>query len=292
MIKLNLDKNLNTAGGKMNLQIKTEIKEGAITTIYGPSGAGKSSTLRMLAGLLPPDKGSIRVSNKTWFDSNQKINLKPQLRQVGFVFQDYSLFPNMTVRENLAFALENKQSYSVINELIELIELGNLENRNPETLSGGQKQRVALARALVRKPKLLMLDEPLSALDQTMRSKLQDHILQIHKEFNLTTLLVSHEMGEVFKMSDEVIVLEEGKITKQGKPDVLFNSKQVSGKFQFTGEILNIQKEDIIYIISVLIGNNLVKVVADEREAVQLSIGDKVLVASKAFNPIIQKIGN
>lgn len=291
MIKLNLHKKLSTAGGEMNLHFEAEIKTAALTTIYGASGAGKTSVLRMLAGLLTPDKGSITVSNQTWFDSKQKINLKPQLRKVGFVFQDYALFPHMTVRENLNFALETKQESSVINELIELIELGDLENRKPKTLSGGQKQRVALARALVRKPELLMLDEPLSALDQTMRSKLQDYILQLHKEYNLTTLLVSHEMGEVFKMSDEVIVLENGKITKQGSPSVLFSNNQVSGKFQFTGEILNIQKEDIIYIISVLIGNSLVKVVADEREAVQLSIGDKVLVASKAFNPIIQKVG-
>lgn len=290
MIKLNLHKKLSTTGGEMNLHFETEIKTGALTTIYGPSGAGKTSVLRMLAGLLTPDKGNISINDQIWFNSNQKINLKPQLRKVGFVFQDYALFPNMTVRENLEFAHENKQSSGVINELIELIELGDLENRKPQTLSGGQKQRVALARALVRRPQLLMLDEPLSALDQVMRSKLQDYILQIHKEYNLTTLLVSHEMGEVFKMSNEVIVLEDGQITKQGKPDILFTSKQVSGKFQFTGEILNIQKEDIIYIISVLIGNNLVKVVADEREAVQLSIGDKVLVASKAFNPIIQKI--
>ena len=291
MIKLNIHKNLSTASGEMNLHFETDIKTGALTTIYGPSGAGKTSVLRMLAGLLTPDKGKISINEQTWFESNQRINLKPQLRKVGFLFQDYALFPNMTVRENLEFALENKQSSSVINELIELIELGDLENRKPQTLSGGQKQRVALARALVRKPALLMLDEPLSALDQAMRSKLQDYILQIHKEYNLTTLLVSHEMGEVFKMSDEVIVLEEGKIKQQGAPSVLFSNNQVSGKFQFTGEILNIQKEDIIYIITVLIGNNLVKVVADEREAVQLAIGDKVLVASKAFNPIIQKFG-
>lgn len=291
MIKLNLHKDLSTSSGEMNLHFEAKIKTGALTTIYGASGAGKTSVLRMLAGLLTPDSGSIEIGGVNWFDSTEKINLKPQLRKVGFVFQDYALFPNMTVRENLEFALEKKQVPKVLNELIELIELGDLEKRKPETLSGGQKQRVALARALVRKPELLMLDEPLSALDQTMRSKLQDYILQIHKEYNLTTLLVSHEMGEVFKMSDEVIVLEEGQITKQGSPDVLFASKQVSGKFQFTGEVLKIQKEDIIYIISVLIGNNLVKVVADEREATLLSIGDKVLVASKAFNPIIQKIG-
>ena len=291
MIKLDLQKKLSTNGGEMNLHIKTEIQSKSLTTIYGASGAGKTSLLRMLAGLLTPDTGIIEVDDSCWFDSNQKINLKPQSRKVGFVFQDYGLFPNMTVQESLIFALEDKKNTQSIADLIEIIELGDLKIRKPDTLSGGQKQRVALARALVRKPTLLMLDEPLSALDSEMRSKLQDYILKIHKEYNLTTLLVSHEMGEVFKMSDEVVVIEDGRVTKQGKPAVLFSNQQVSGKFQFTGEVLSIQKEDIIYIISVLIGNNLVKVVADEREAVQLAIGDKVLVASKAFNPIIQKIG-
>jgi molybdate transport system ATP-binding protein len=291
MIHLDLHKKLSTSGGEMNLHVQCQLNTGALTTIYGPSGAGKTSVLRMLAGLMEPESGTIKVNEQTWFDSTKGIHKKPQNRRVGFVFQDYALFPNMTVRQNLEYALETKNDAKVVNELIELIELGDLERRKPDTLSGGQKQRVALARAIVRKPEVLMLDEPLSALDQTMRSKLQDYILQIHKEYKLTTLLVSHEMGEVFKLSDEVIVLENGIIKQQGPPAELFTSRQVSGKFQFTGEILNIQKEDIIYIISVLIGNNLVKVAVDEREVTKLSIGDKVLVASKAFNPIIQKIG-
>lgn len=291
MIRFDIHKKLNTAEGKMNLRFNCTIQTGKITTIYGNSGAGKTSVLRMLAGLLTPDSGSIEVNDTVWFNSNNTTNLRPQDRKVGFVFQDYALFPNMTVRQNLEFALESKKNTSVVKQLIELTELGDLESRKPDTLSGGQKQRVALARAIVRKPEVLMLDEPLSALDYTMRSKLQDYILQIHKEYNLTTLLVSHEMGEVFKLSDEVIVLEAGSIKQQGPPAELFTSRQVSGKFQFTGEILSIQKEDIIYIISVLIGHSLVKVAADEREVAKLAVGDKVLVASKAFNPIIQKIG-
>ncbi|MCB0494608.1 MAG: ATP-binding cassette domain-containing protein [Cyclobacteriaceae bacterium] len=291
MIELDVHKKLNTAEGEMDLHFKSVVKSRALTTIYGTSGAGKTSVLRMLAGLLSPDSGKIIVNESTWFDSSSRTNLPPQERKVGFVFQDYALFPNMTVRENLEYALASKNETKVIDELIDLIELGGLEKRKPDTLSGGQKQRVALARAIVRKPQVLMLDEPLSALDQSMRSKLQDYILQLHKEYNLTTLLVSHEMGEVFKLSDEVIVLENGSVRQQGLPAELFTSRQVSGKFQFTGEILNIQKEDIIYIISVLIGNSLVKVAADEREVAKLAVGDKVLVASKAFNPIIQKIG-
>jgi len=198
----------------------------------------------------------------------------------------------MTVKENLEYALDKNQDIGIVKELIEIIELTDLQDRKPETLSGGQKQRIALARALVRQPQILMLDEPLSALDRVMRTKLQDYILHVHRKYNLTTILVSHEMSEIFKLSDQMLVLENGTITRQGTPMDIFTNRHISGKFQFTGEILHIEKEDIIYIISVLIGNNLVKVVADQSEAQQFSIGEKVLVASKAFNPMIEKISH
>jgi len=196
----------------------------------------------------------------------------------------------MTVKENLEFALEKNQSPKIISELIELIELGELQNRKPETLSGGQKQRVALARALVKRPSILMLDEPLSALDYEIRFKLQQYILQVHQEFNLTTILISHDISEILRMSDQLIELENGKIIREGKPNEVFNLKEFNAKFQFTGTIIQIEKQDFLFILTVRIGKDLVKIVADESEGSQLAMGDKILVSAKAFNPIIHKI--
>jgi len=222
MINLNISKKLSGANGELNLQFNTKILPREFVTIYGPSGAGKTSVIRMLAGLLEPDGGHIEVDDNIWFDKEKKINVKPQLRNIGIIFQEYSLFPNMTVRGNLEFALEKNQSKKIVNELLRLTELEQLHDKKPGLLSGGQKQRVALARALIRKPKLLLLDEPLSALDTEMQVKLQDYILQVHQQFNLTTILVSHDLNEVIKMSKRVLVLEEGQIKKDGLPlDVL-----------------------------------------------------------------------
>lgn len=291
MIALSIQKKLSAPSGEMNLDVQCKIEQGQLVTLYGKSGAGKTSTLRILAGLLEADSGKINVHNETWLDSQNGISLTPQQRKVGFVFQDYALFPNMTVKENLKFALQKNQSQQIISELIELIELGQLQHRKPTTLSGGQQQRVALARALVQKPQLLLLDEPLSALDLEMRNKLQQYLLQVHNEYGLTTILISHDVSEILKLSNEILVIDNGKIIQQGSPIEVFTKKEVSGKFQFTGEIVGMEKQDFIYILAILIGKDLVKVVADEGEAKLLNIGDKVLVASKAFNPIIKKIG-
>jgi len=292
MIELKFQKTLQASSGSMDLILDLMIPEGSFTTLYGASGAGKTSTLRMLAGLLNPDKGTITVNGEIWYDTSTKVALSPQKRRIGYVFQDYALFPNMTVRENLEYAkLKNQESHS-IESLIEITELGELQHRNPQTLSGGQKQRVALARALVQQPEILLLDEPLAALDNKIRIKLQDYIKQVHREFNLTTLLVSHDIGEIVKLSDNVVVLDEGKVTKQGSPEEIFINKELSGKFKFTGEILKIEKEEVVYIVVVLIHSNIVKVIAQESEVQDMQIGDKVVVASKAFNPIIYKVNH
>ncbi len=290
MIKIDIHKNLSAHDGNMNLHINCEIEKGELVTLYGESGAGKTSTLRILAGLLKPDKGEITIENNTWVDTKNKIFLPPQKRNLGYVFQDYALFPNMTVLQNLEFATDNLQDKKVITDLIEMMELGELKNRKPQTLSGGQQQRVALARALVRTPDILLLDEPLAALDYKIRLKLQDYIAKIHHEYGLTTVLVSHDIGEILKLSDRVIVLEQGKITRQGNPSEIFSNQNISGKFKFIGEILKIEPQDVVIIVSVLIQNNVVKVIAEKSEIQTLSIGDKVVVASKAFNPLLYKI--
>jgi molybdate transport system ATP-binding protein len=218
MIEARLKKKLFSAQGDMLLDVKFSIRQGELVTLYGASGAGKTSVLRMLCGLTLPDEGSISVQGETWFDSKRKINVKPQRRNVGIVFQDYALFPNMTVRENLEYALEKQQSHNLVDELLELMELTSLNNKKPGFLSGGQQQRVALARAIVRKPKVLLLDEPLSALDTTLRLKLQDYILRVHEQFQLTTIIVSHDILEVSRLSKHVFLMDHGKIVRQGEP--------------------------------------------------------------------------
>ncbi|MEX0273162.1 MAG: ABC transporter ATP-binding protein, partial [Flavobacteriaceae bacterium] len=222
MIAVDIQKRLVGAGGEMLLQLQCGIAKGQLVTLYGESGAGKTSTLRMLAGLLTPDEGNIVVEGQPWFNAEKGMNLAPQNRHIGVVFQDYALFPNMTVRQNLKYALGKRKDGAIIGELIEIMGLGDLGERRPKTLSGGQQQRAALARALVQRPKVLLLDEPLSALDARTRLRLQDHLLQLHKEYGLTTILVSHDVAEVHKLSDWVFVLENGKLINQGPPSQVF----------------------------------------------------------------------
>ncbi len=286
-ISISLQKQLNAAAGKMLLDIDFNIEQGKFITIYGNSGAGKTSILRIIAGLLTPDKGQIAVHDKIWLDTAKGIRLTPQQRKIGFVFQDYALFPNMTVVENLTFALDKGQEVKIISALIDIMELGELADKKPTTLSGGQQQRVALARALVRKPEILMLDEPLSSLEIKMRSKLQDYIMKVHREYNLTTILVSHDIGEIIKMSDYIYELSNGKVINHGNPKEVLTGSQVNEPFQIIGEIMVIKSEGII---QALVGNAMIEIPATEKEVKQLSVGDKILISQKLVNPTIQKI--
>lgn len=288
MLELHVQKQLKAAQGQLNLDIGLKCEPGEFLVISGESGAGKTSILRMIAGLLKPDSGIISYEGKVWFD--QKINCTPQQRSLGLVFQQFSLFPNMTVEGNLKFALKKGQSETLIAELLQLMELEGLKHEKPSKLSGGQKQRVALARALVQQPKLLLLDEPLSALDRIMRLKLQEYIKKIHREFKLTTIMVTHDPAEATRLADRMIVIEGGKVIKEGRPAEIFGHKALSGKFQFTGTIIEMVEEDVLTIAAVLVGNQVVKVVLSQMEQKNLRIGDEVIVASKAFNPIIKKI--
>jgi len=290
MIHFKISKKLQSASGEMTLDLDFQIKEQEFVTLYGASGSGKTTTLQLLSGLIHPDEGFIKVNGNVWLDTKSKINLSPQKRKIGYVFQDYALFPNMTVRENLTFALEKGQDKTIVDDLLQTMELVSLQHQKPHQLSGGQQQRAALARALVRKPDILLLDEPLSAIDAEMRLKLQDYLLQAHRKYELTTILVSHDIAEIYKLSDQVIIIENGSITKKGSPSEVFSSHSNSGKFQFIGEILKIEKENFIYIVSVLIGTNIVKVIAMEEEIQNLTIGEKIVVSSKAFNPILSKL--
>lgn len=287
MIELQLQKRLDGADGDIYLDIDATLPNGQLSVLFGESGAGKSTILKMIAGLMEPQIGKIVIDGQTWFDSEKKINLPPQKRKVGFVFQDYALFPNMSVRQNLLYALDKDQSKAKVEEILQITQLQNLADTKPSSLSGGQSQRVALARALVRNPKILLLDEPLSALDFAMRAKLQDELIRIQRYFELSTVLVSHDISEVYKMATEVIKLQKGAITAQGSPHEIFGSSDISGKFKFSGEVVSIEKSDIVYVVGILIGQDVIKVVATKEEVKALNIGKRVTVSSKAFNPVI-----
>ena len=289
MIELNIKKSLNGANGAILLDIATQIQSGDFISIFGKSGAGKTTLLRLIAGLEVADFGRIVVDNEVWFDSEQKINLPPQRRKIGFVFQDYALFPHLSVYKNLAFALPNKRESYKIDEILNLMELENLALRYPNELSGGQKQRVALARALISNAKILLLDEPLSALDNEMRVLLQDEIIRAHRHFGLTTILVSHDISEIFKLANRILHIKEGKIIKDGDMNSILGADFVSAKFNFSAKIIDIRQNGLIYIVKILV-NNQIATITMGREAGDFKIGDEIFVASKAFNPIVFKV--
>lgn len=290
LIEIRVRKQMLTAHGPMDLFVQASVEMGKLVALFGDSGAGKTTLLRMLAGLTNPDEGFIRFGQSVWFDSEKKINVPPQQRNISLMFQDYALFPNMTVEENIAFA-QPEYNFAEVGELLQLFGLSELRSRKPSGLSGGQKQRVALARALARKPQLLLLDEPLSSLDAEMRSALQDEIAKAHQLLGITTLMVSHDLGEVFRLASRVLYIENGLITRTGKPEEVFSNDSVSGKVQIAGQIARIEKQDVINIVTVISGNNqIIKVIAFDSDLENLKIGDQVMVYSKAFNPIIIKL--
>lgn len=218
LLNISIRHSLQTAHGILPMEIDLLAKKGSIVAITGPSGAGKTTLLRQIAGLVSPHSGYIKFGNTVWLDTTAKIFQSPQLRTIGFVFQDYALFPHLTVRENLLYALNKGENPAIVDELLNAVELTQLTDRKPGQLSGGQQQRVALARALVRRPDLVLLDEPLAALDHTMRRRLQEYLLNLQQQLGFTMILVTHDLGEIFRMAHQVVVLENGKVVKYGSP--------------------------------------------------------------------------
>ena len=288
MIKFNLKKSIHAAEGLLTLEISQSVMQGDFIGLYGPSGVGKTTILRMLAGLALPQKGHIQVGENVWYDSTRNINLSPQKRDIGMVFQDFALFPNMTVRENIAYAVPAKHDKKIINELLEIVQLVEFADRYPQTLSGGQQQRVAMGRALAKKPKILLLDEPLSSLDQEARFKLQDEIYKIHHYYGLTTILVSHDLKELSKLCNRVLEINGGSVINEGTPAEIFGEEDKGDPIQISG---------IVKRISPQLSGYQVEVETEGKQAIIINVrgadfktGDTIVIDASIINLKIKRI--
>ena len=190
--------------------------KGGVTTLLGPSGCGKSLTLKCIAGIEKPDSGHIELDGRVLYDSRRRINLRPQQRRVGYLFQNYALFPNMTLRQNILCGMRalksREEKEQRLGEMLAMMRLEGLEKHKPAQLSGGQQQRAALARILVSEPKLLMLDEPFSALDAHLRDALKVEMRDMLQAFGREVLMVTHSREEAYTMSDSIAVMDEGRL--------------------------------------------------------------------------------
>jgi molybdate transport system ATP-binding protein len=192
-----------------------------LSVLFGFSGAGKSMTLQLMAGLVRPDEGWISLNDRVLFESRSEINLAPQDRSIGYVFQNLALFPHMTVKGNILYGaggLKKEQREERNREMIAAFHLEGLEARYPSEISGGQQQRVALARALIRRPDLLLLDEPFSALDNPLRREMQKFLREIREKFNVPVILVTHDIAEAYAVADRIIVYSQGRVVQTGSP--------------------------------------------------------------------------
>ncbi|MBF0559195.1 MAG: ATP-binding cassette domain-containing protein [Nitrospirae bacterium] len=211
--------------GPFDLDVAWEMAD-ELAVLFGYSGAGKSITLQMIAGLMQPDAGVVRCGEKVLFDSFNKINLPPQKRSFGYVFQNLALFPHMTVDENIRYGATGISSDECRKRLAEIIGAFRLEEvigRLPSKLSGGQQQRVAFARALIRKPDVLLLDEPFSALDNPLRLEMRQFLKDVRNTFNIPVVLVTHDIIEAYTMADNIIVYSNGRVVQTGHPSEVFN---------------------------------------------------------------------
>jgi molybdate transport system ATP-binding protein len=204
--------------GSFALEVAFEAHQG-ITALFGPSGAGKTLTLRTIAGLTRPTTGHIELSGRVLLDTESGVDLPPRARKIGYVFQQYALFPHLSVARNVAFGireLPKEQRRARVESLLELVGLEGLELRRPTQLSGGQQQRVALARALATEPELLLLDEPFAAVDLRVRRRLRFELRRIHELTNTPMLLVTHDLPEVRQLSDSLVLVDEGRVRRSG----------------------------------------------------------------------------
>ena len=288
-----------TEGEAVLDNISLEISKGEFITLLGSSGCGKTTTLRIIAGLEQPDAGSV------WLDGREVTGLEPNQRDVNTVFQNYAIFPHMNVAENIGYGLKLKkvpksEIRKKVSQMLELVQLEGYERRKPSELSGGQKQRVAIARALVNNPKVLLLDEPLGALDLQLRRAMQIELKHLQKKLGITFIYITHDQEEAINMSDRIAVMKDGRIEQIGTPDEIYNHPKTSYVATFVGNanILHgaaerIQGENAI----VKIGNDrvIVKLETSQQNTEDtgvkqyLSAGEKVTLAVRSENILLQE---
>lgn len=288
-----------TEGEAVLDNISLEISKGEFITLLGSSGCGKTTTLRIIAGLEQPDAGSV------WLDGREVTGLEPNQRDVNTVFQNYALFPHMNVAENIGYGLKLKkvpksEIRKKVSQMLELVQLEGYEKRKPSELSGGQKQRVAIARALVNNPKVLLLDEPLGALDLQLRRAMQIELKHLQKKLGITFIYITHDQEEAINMSDRIAVMRDGRIEQIGTPDEIYNHPKTSYVATFVGNanILHgvaesIQGQNAI----VKIGNDkvIVKLEASQQDTKDtgakqhLTAGENVTLAVRSENILLQE---
>lgn len=213
-------------GPRIRVLLRAPVDQSHVTVLFGPSGSGKTTVLKCLAGLEPLTAGRIYCGRQAWSDVAARIMLPPQRRSIGFLHQDYALFPHLSVRENVGYGLERlstRERAERVGEMLRLLQIDTLADRKPAQISGGQQQRVALARALVRRPRLLLLDEPLSALDISMRAQVRWELACLLREQRISTVLVTHDWVEALTLADQLVVIVEGRMLQTGPPDQVFS---------------------------------------------------------------------
>ncbi len=280
MVEFAIQKKLLTAAGAMQLRAEAAFAAGELVSLYGHSGAGKTSILRMLAGLMKPDGGYIRVGGVTWYDASRRVQVPVQQRRIGMVFQDYALFPNMNVRENIAYGSRQPADKNRVDELLDLTGLTGFAGNPVQSLSGGQQQRVALARAIASRPALLLLDEPLSAIDNALRAQLQEMLLEVHRRFQLTTILISHDVEEIVRLADRVLHLDKGMIEVHTNPGAFF----YRGTSGLTGRVVHIDEQQIA---TVLLHERMIRVNAAGSGMVA---GEDAVIPYDAATPVTRKL--
>lgn len=218
MIRINVKKTLPG----LSLNASFESDHAKVTAVFGKSGCGKTTLVNMIAGLVKPDEGLIQINDLVLFDSQNRVNLPPEKRKIGYVFQDGRLFPHMTVRKNLLYgARSDVQSVTGLKDVVRLLDIDPLLNRKPARLSGGEKQRVAIGRALLSNPRLLLMDEPLAALDSDRKAEIMPFIERLRDELGIPTIYVSHAMEEIIRLADLMVIMDAGKVAAVGSVEAL-----------------------------------------------------------------------